>query len=90
MVSRLLKKSRFIWISKGLYLIKTEIFICRLTNEEKKVCDMLGLDDTYGDMVIITWKTYLERIKINEDTLEKDFTVVYKHSCAAVIINSVF
>lgn len=54
------------------------------------MCDVLCLDDTYGDMVIITWKTYLERIKINEDTLVKDFTGVYKHSCAVVIINSIF
>lgn len=38
-------------------------------------------DDTwkYGDMLIKTPRTHLERVKFNEGALPQDFTVVYFH-----------
>ena len=47
-------------------------------------------DDTwkYGDMLIKTQRTHLERVKINEDS--PLFTFIEERSCAAVIISCLF
>lgn len=45
-------------------------------------------DDTwkYGDMLIKTLRTHLERVKINEGALPKDFTVVYFRSSLTNVV----